>query len=169
LLVSLTPFVSRLSADPKPLAQFAEIASWLTRQRQKLLSQAQGRTLLPRHVALLKRFSCHCLLCYPCLWTPVTHVSGLYIPKGKGKRKAERLFCRSDSENMNKWQLRNDKWKMIATVQSPRTLNFRSDILSSLCNHSATIPARRRQTLRSPSPHAADRVTASPPEVRRHS
>src|SRR5229473_2690017 len=82
LLVSLTPFVSRLSADPKPLAQFAEIASWLTRQRQKLLSQAHGRTLLPRHVALLKRFSCHCLLCYPCLWTPVTHVSGLNTEVG---------------------------------------------------------------------------------------
>jgi hypothetical protein len=42
------------------------------------LSQGHGGTLLPRHASLLKRFSCHCLLCYPCPRTPVTHVSGLY-------------------------------------------------------------------------------------------
>src|SRR5882762_3804509 len=77
-LVSLQPFVSSLSTDPESLTQLAEVAFWLTRQKQKLLSQAHGRTLLPRHVSLLKRFSCHCLLCYPCLRTPVTHVSGLY-------------------------------------------------------------------------------------------
>src|SRR5207247_3813841 len=78
LSISLQPFVTSLAADTEPATQLTEIASWLLPQGHKLLSQRHGRTLLPRHASLLKRFSCHCLMCYPCLWTPVTHVSGLY-------------------------------------------------------------------------------------------
>ena len=75
--VAPAPFVTGLAADAEPAAQLTEVASRLG-QGQELLSQTHGRTLLPRHVALLKRSSCHCLLCYPCLRTPVTYVSGLY-------------------------------------------------------------------------------------------
>src|SRR5438105_11423795 len=85
LSISLQPFVTSLAADTEPATQLTEIAFWLLRQGHKLLSQRHGRTLLPRHASLLKRFSCHCLMCYPCLWTPVTHVSGLYTPKGRGE------------------------------------------------------------------------------------
>src|SRR5262249_27395334 len=35
--------------------------------------------------ALLKRSSCHCLLCYPCLRTPVTYLSGLYRTKPRAR------------------------------------------------------------------------------------
>src|SRR6266704_734119 len=78
LSVSSPPFVASFAADAKPLTQLAEIAFRLSGQGQKLLSQSHGRTLLPRHVSLLERSSCHCPMCYPCLWTPVTYVSGTY-------------------------------------------------------------------------------------------
>src|SRR3989442_2292178 len=91
LLVSLQPFVSSLSTNPKPLTQLAEFASRLICQKQKLLSQAHGRTLLPRHVSLLKRFSCHCRLCYPCPRTSVTYVSGPYTQREGAGRGSELL------------------------------------------------------------------------------
>src|SRR6185295_18325395 len=78
LSISSLPFVASLTTDSKSLTQLAEIASRLSRKGQKLLSQSHGRTLLPRHVSLLKRFSCHYRMCYPCVWTPVTYVSGTY-------------------------------------------------------------------------------------------
>src|SRR5205807_7788719 len=93
LSISLQPFVTSLAADTEPATQLTEIASWLPRQGHKLLSQRHGRTLLPRHASLLKRFSCHCLMCYPCLWTPVTHVSGLYTPKGRGSGDKMKTMC----------------------------------------------------------------------------
>ena len=85
LLIPPSPFVTSFPADAEPPAQLTEIVSWLLRQAQKLVSQTHGRTLLPRHAPLLKRSSCHCLLCYPCLRTPVTHVSGMYIGRGLGE------------------------------------------------------------------------------------
>src|SRR4029077_8383965 len=75
---SLQPFVTGLAADSETPTQATEVASRLLYQTQKLSSRTHGRTLLPRHGLLLKRSSCHCLKCYPCLRTPVTHVSGTY-------------------------------------------------------------------------------------------
>src|SRR5205823_12856864 len=84
--IATPPCVTGLAADAEPSTQPTEVGARLLRQRQKLLSQNHGRTLLPRHAVLLKRSSCHCHLCYPCLWTPVTYVSGLYTPKGRGRQ-----------------------------------------------------------------------------------
>jgi len=75
LLVSLQPFVSSLSTDSKSLTKLAEIASWLARQKQKLLSQVHGGTLLPRHVFPPKKVFMPLSIvlpmssdtCYPCL------------------------------------------------------------------------------------------------------
>src|SRR5947208_2858902 len=76
------PFVTGLAANPEPLTQLTKIDSPLLSQSQKLLSQSHGRTLLPRHdIPPQKRSSCHCPMCNPCLWTPVTYVSGMYIFK----------------------------------------------------------------------------------------
>src|SRR5712691_883768 len=85
------PLVAGLPADTETPAQFTEIASRLLRQFQKLLSQSHGQTLLPRHVVLLTRSSCHCLLCYPCLRTPVTYVPGLYTQRERAMRKEKTL------------------------------------------------------------------------------
>ena len=68
LSMSLAPFVSSLATDSESLTQLTEIAPWLICQQQKLLSQAHGATLLPRHVDLRKRFFMPLL--------SVTHVFG---------------------------------------------------------------------------------------------
>src|SRR5439155_11281685 len=68
LSMSLAPFVSSLATDSESLTQLAEIAPRLICQPQKLLSQAHGATLLPRHVHLRKRFFMPLL--------SVTHVFG---------------------------------------------------------------------------------------------
>jgi hypothetical protein len=68
LSISLAPFVSSFATDSESLTQLSEIASRLICQQQKLLSQAHGATLLPRHVDLRKRFFMPLL--------SVTHVFG---------------------------------------------------------------------------------------------
>ena len=82
--ISLSSFVTGLAADAESTAQLAEVDSPILSQGQKLLSQTHGRTLLPRHDPLLKRSSCYCAMCYPCLRTPVTYVSDMYTPNGGG-------------------------------------------------------------------------------------
>ena len=69
------PFVTGLSADAEPVAQLTKIGSHLLSHRQKLLSQIHGRTLLPRHVSLLKKvfmplsnvLPMSSDTCYPCV------------------------------------------------------------------------------------------------------